>query len=185
MATPLVRIGPLLQNTLGYLASRQAWRIAGGSWDDLPHHLKAMRDELNEPRLDWLAYGGWRASLRPANHLAGVRRQPTLLLCRYTVAAAAMGLLAHATAIPHFRLILGLITNRELAEARLAAGAVSGLPLQLAMAAVSTPWRATGYSLFSAVVLDYPLAHQLERELARNPVITGVTLYSPLSISRL
>ena len=68
MATPLVRIGPLLQNTLGYLASRQAWRIAGGSWDDLPQPLKAMEDELNEPQLDckrhaehhWLMSGEMR-----------------------------------------------------------------------------------------------------------------------------
>lgn len=135
-----------------------------------------MEDELNEPMLDWLAYGGWRTSLRLAYHLVGFRRQPTLMLCRYTVAAAALGLLAHATAIPHFRLILGLISNREMAAAKLAAQALTGLPLHLAHYGA-----VTGYSHFSNVVVDHPLDHQQECELARNPAMAGATILSPLS----
>lgn len=180
MATPLVRIGPLLQSTLGYLTDRQAWCIAGGSRDDLPLALKALEDELNEPRLNWLGYGGWRTSLRLAHYLAGVRRQPTLILCRYSLAAAAMGLLAHATGIQHFRLILGLITAQELAAARLAAEAVGGLPLRLARESVGNGWHGAAGSLLRTVVLDHPMAHPLERELARNPAMVGLTLYSPI-----
>ena len=180
MATPLVTLESLLQICVDYLTERHAWNVTGGSRNYLPHHLKAMEDELKEPRLDWLAYGGWRTSLRLANHLAGVRRQPTLMLCQYSLTATAMGFLAHGTGIQHFRLILGLITNRELAEARLAAQALTGLPLQLAnFGAV------TGYSPFCNVVLDHPLNHQQECELARNLAMAGATILSPLSTTRL
>jgi hypothetical protein len=178
MASPLVTLEPLLQICIDYLTERQAWCIAGGSRDDLPLALKALEDELNEPRLDWLGYGGWRTSLRLAHHLAGVRRQPTLMLCRYSLTATAMGLLAHGTGIQHFRLILGLLSNRELAAARLAAQALTGLPLYLAHYGA-----VTGYSHFSNVVVDHPLDHQQECELARNPAMAGATILSPLSNS--
>jgi len=185
LPTPPTSLGPLLQSSLGYLTDRKAWGMAGGTNHDLPLALKALRDELNEPRLDWLAYGGWRTSLRLANHLAGVRRQPTLILCQYSLAAAAMGLLADATGIPYFRLILGLITPQELETARPAADELVGLPLQLVRTDVIVAWRGTRYSLFTTIVLDHPLDHQLECELARSPAMNGVTLYSPLCTTRL
>lgn len=176
MATPLVTLESLLQICVDYLTERQAWNVRGGSRDDLPHHLKAMEDELNEPRLDWLAHSGWRTSLRLANHLAGVRRQPTLMLCRYSLTATAMGLLAHGTGIQHFRLIIGLLSNRELTATRTAAGALTHLPLQMARfdARAERHW-------FTTVIVDHPITQQLEHALIRNPAMTGVTLYSPLS----
>ncbi len=176
MATPLVTLESLLQICLDYLTERQAWNATGGSRDDLPHHLKAMEDELNEPRLDWAAYGSWRTSLRLANHLAGVRRQSTLMLCRYSLTAAAMGLLAHATGIQHFRLILGLLLNRELTATRTAAGNLTHLPLQMARFDARDKCHR-----FRTVVVDHPMDQLQERELARSSAMRGVTLYSPLN----
>jgi hypothetical protein len=176
MATPLVTLESLLQICLGYLTERHAWNVTGGAWGDLPHHLKAMEDELNEPRPDWLAYGGWRTALRLANHLAGIRRQPTLMLCRYSLTATAMGLLAHGTGIQHFRLILGLLSNRELVATRTTAGALTHLPLQMARFESRDE-----YHRFRTVVVDNPMDQLQERELARSSAMRGVTFYSPLS----
>jgi hypothetical protein len=178
MATPLVTLESLLQICLDYLTERQAWNVTGGSRDELPHHLKAMEDELNEPRLDWEAYGSWRTSLRLANHLAGVRRQPTLMLCRYSLTATAMGLLAQGTGTQHFRLILGLLSNRELVATRTTAGALTHLPLHMARFDAGVDCHR-----FTTVIVDHPMAHQLGRELARNPAIGGVAIYSPLRTS--
>lgn len=175
MATPLVTLESLLQICVDYLTERHAWNVMGGSRDDLPHHLKAMEDELNEPRLDWLAYSGWRTSPRLANHLAGVRRQPTLMLSRYSLTAAAMGLLAHATGIQHFRLILGLLSNRELTATRTAAGTLTHLPLQMARFDAGADCHR-----FRTVIVDHPMTQQLKHELTRSPAMTGRTLLSPL-----
>jgi hypothetical protein len=175
--TPLANILP---RALDYLEERRAWWIAAGSCDHLPPTLAAMEAELKQPRLDWRSYGNWRVSLRLACHLARVRRQPTLLLCRYNMEAAATGLLAHATGIPFFRLIHGMITSQELEAVTLAVEALACLPLLLATAGVGTGWRGTARSLFRTVVLDHPMAYQLECELARNPAMVGLTIYSQL-----
>lgn len=180
MVTDPTPLASILPGSLDYLEERRAWLIAGGTCDDLPHHLAAMAVQLNGPRLDWFGYGGWRASLRLAIHLAGVRRQPTLLLCRYNMEAAATGLLAHATGIPFFRLIHGMITSQELEAVTLAVEALACLPLLLATAGVGTGWHGTARSLFRTVVLDHPMAYQLECELARNPAMVGLTIYSQL-----
>lgn len=176
MATPLVTLESLLQISLGYLTERQAWNVTGGSWDDLPQPLKAMEDELNEPRLDWLDHSGWRTSLRLANHLAGVRRQPTLMLCRYSLTATAMGLLAQGTGTQHFRLILGLLSNRELVATRTTAGALTHLPLHMARFDAGVDCHR-----FTTVIVDHPMGQQQEHELTRSSGMRGVTFYSPLS----
>lgn len=180
MATDPTPLATILPGLLNYVEERRAWLIAGGSYDDLPPHLATMTVQLNKPMLDWYGYPGWRGSLRLASHLAGVRRQPTLLLCRYRLTAAATGLLAEATGIKYFLLICGMITARELEAARLAAEALSGLPLGLARAGVGTGWHGPGGSLCMTLVLDHPMGHQQERELARNPAMSGATIYSPI-----
>ena len=182
MATDPSPLATILPGLLDYLEDRRAWLTAGGARVDLPPDLAAMEVELNRPRLDWYGYGGWRGSLRLAFHLAGVRRQPTLLLCRWSLAAVALGLLAHATGIQHFRLILGLITARELATARLTAEALCGLPLQLAHVGIGagTGWHGNGGSLSHIVVLDCPMNLQQEREMARSSTMGGAKIFSPI-----
>ena len=180
MVTDLTPLANILPGALDYLEERRAWWIAAGSCDHLPPTLAAMEAELKQPRLDWRSYGNWRVSLRLACHLARVRRQPTLLLCRYNMEAAVMGILADSSGIKHFQLILGLIHAEELAAARLAARALGGLPLQLAHISAGISWHGTAGSLFRTVVLDHPMAYQLECELARNPAMVGLTIYSQL-----
>jgi hypothetical protein len=180
--TPLANILP---RALDYLEERRAWWIAAGSCDHLPPTLAAMEAELKQPRLDWRSYGNWRVSLRLACHLARVRRQPTLLLCRYNMEAAVMGILADSSGIKHFQLILGLIHAEELAAARLAARALGGLPLQLAHISAGISWLGTGGSLFQTMVLDHPMTHQLEHELVRKSTMVGFSIYSPRNTTRL
>jgi hypothetical protein len=140
----------------------------------------AVEDELGEPRQDWFAYRNWRSAIRVATHLAGIGRQPTLLLSQYSVNAAVMGLLAEVSGIPHFRLVRGLICTEELAIVRLATAVLTGLPIHLAQAAAGTGYVACVGSSFSFIVLDHTTPTQNDRDLARNPPPLGPTIYSPI-----
>ncbi len=82
MATDPTQLATILPWLLDYLEERRAWLNAGGARVDLPAHLAILGHELNRPRVEACGYEGWGRSLRLASHLAGVRRQPTLLLCR-------------------------------------------------------------------------------------------------------
>ena len=180
MATDPTPLADILPGILDYLEERRAWLTAGGARVDLPAHLAILGHELNRPREEACGYKGWRRSLRLAHYLAGVRRQPTLILCRWSLTAVAMGLLAEATGFQHFRLVLGLVGGGDLTRARLAAEALGGLPLQLAHVDLGMGWQATGGDLIRTVVLDHPMGHQGERELARNQAMGGAGIYSPI-----
>lgn len=170
----------MLQCALEYLAQRRTWIVAGGLQQNPPSLLIPVEDELREPRQDWFAYRNWRSAIRVAIHLAGIGRQPTLLLSQYSPNAAAMGLLAEVSGIPHFRLVRGLICTEELAIARLAAEVLMELPIHFVQAGAGTGWDCCERSIFNFIVLDHTMPTQQGRELARNPAQLCPTIYSPI-----
>lgn len=176
-------IGECLVPLLAYLAARRRWVPHHGSGYELPRHLAAVHEALDEPRQGLETYVQWRRAVALALHFAQAGR-PTLLLCHQGLVAAPLAALSMSTGVRYFSMIYGLVCRNALAEVAKAARHVATLPLWVEDADVEGAWWRRDFAGLRVIVMDRPIPPTMRQALEETAHLRHLAWVTPLAPSQ-